>query len=95
MGALFGGNISTAQVAVTTAAAALASPSDSNRASGGIVIKSVAANGAIVYIGHVGVTTSNGFPLDPGSSISVPVDDPSKIYAVAASGTQTVAILYI
>ena len=43
-----------------------------------------------VYVGPQTVTSSNGFPLAPGASLSVSVT--GALWAVAASGTPTIAI---
>lgn len=97
MASLFGGNFSTGQATVTAVAArAFAQSNSAPRANGGIVIKALAANTQLVYVGpDATVSSSNGFPLDPGASVAVPLDDPSKIFAISASGSQTIAVIYI
>lgn len=54
------------------------------------------ANTDIIYVGKACVTADSdlrtgGFPIIPGGCLTIPVDDPSKIYVVAASPSQTLA----
>jgi hypothetical protein len=61
----------------------------------GLVIKADPDNTAKVYIGreelNAGETDElSGYPLDPGDTITIEIEDASKIYVVAASGTQKV-----
>jgi len=36
-------------------------------------------------------TDSGGFPLAPGESISLPVNNPSKLYVISTAASQTIA----
>jgi hypothetical protein len=99
MGIAVNGAPRTAQVAVTSTAARLvAVPSGAGanvgRAGSGIVIKALAANSAAVFIGDEDVTTANGYGLAAGDSVSLNIDDPSKIWCVCAA-TQTLHIIYV
>jgi len=49
--------------------------------------------GGPVYLGDANVTTSNGYKLDNGDKMQVPVGDHEGLYGIAASGTHTMAIL--
>ena len=49
--------------------------------------------GGAIYLGASNVTTSNGYKLDNGDKLTVTVGDSEALYAVTASGTQTVAVL--
>ena len=49
--------------------------------------------GGPIYLGASDVTTSNGYKLDNGDKLTVTVGDSEALYAVTASGTQTVAVL--
>jgi len=49
--------------------------------------------GGAVYLGDANVTTSNGYKLDNGDKMQVPVGDHEGLYGIAASGTHTMAIL--
>ncbi len=67
----------------------------------GILVRAAGAgedtpNDDIVYVGGPGVTADNnagtgGFPLLPGASLILPVDNPFKVYAISPSGTQDLA----
>jgi hypothetical protein len=47
-----------------------------------------------VYLGGAGVTTTSyGYLLSAGADFSIQLDDDEKLYAVVASGTQTVNII--
>ena len=47
----------------------------------------------LVYVGQSGVTTSNGFPLFPGSLLELRLGPSVSLHAVAAAGTQEVRAL--
>lgn len=49
--------------------------------------------GGAIYLGGPDVTTSNGYKLDNGDKLTVPVGDHEALYAVAAGGTHTVGVL--
>jgi len=46
-----------------------------------------------IYLGGPDVTVNNGFKLDNGAVLTVPVGDYEALYAVAAAGTHTVGVL--
>jgi hypothetical protein len=51
-------------------------------------------NTGLVYIGDARVTADHsntgGFPLTPGTAVSVPINDPSELYVVATKPNQVV-----
>jgi len=49
--------------------------------------------GGAVYLGGADVTTANGYKFDNGDKLTVTVGDREALYAIAASGTHTVAVL--
>jgi hypothetical protein len=49
--------------------------------------------GGAVYLGNASVTTSNGYKMDNADKLQIPVGDNEPLYAIAASGTHTVAVL--
>ena len=49
----------------------------------GVVLKSSSGNIGKIFIGLTGVTTSTGFELNAGDSISIPVSNSNLIYATA------------
>lgn len=95
--AAFGASPTSGQVSVTGSAAILvAAPSSgTGRCSSGIVLYALAANTQNVFVGPSGVTSSTGYAIEPGKALSLDVDDPSRIYAVSASGTQTITYIYV
>ena len=49
--------------------------------------------GGALYVGDSAVTTANGFKLDTGDKMELPVGDNEGLYGIVASGTNTVFIL--
>ena len=49
--------------------------------------------GGAIYLGGPNVTTANGYKFDNGDKLTVTVGDHEALYAIAASGTHTVAVL--
>jgi hypothetical protein len=91
-----GSNISTGQTSIGTTATQLTTkPAGSNgRASGGVMITNIGA--ATVFISSANtVTTANGHALPAGASISLPLDDPSRIWCIVAAGTNIVTYAYV
>ena len=76
------------QVNVGTTAAIIAPAANSYQ---NIYLHNLGA-GAI-YIGGSDVTVNNGLKLDNGDKLTVTVGDLEALYAVTASGSQTVAVL--
>lgn len=61
----------------------------------GLVIKADPDNTAKVYVGREGLNAGetdelSGYALDAGDTVTIEIEDASKIYVVAASGTQKV-----
>ena len=75
------------QQTCTTGAVAL----PSNTCTQGVRVAALASNTGTVYIGGSGVTTSNGFPLYPGSFYDYRVKNSNLIYIVGSDNTQVVA----
>jgi hypothetical protein len=46
-----------------------------------------------IFIGAANVTTSNGYKLNSGASLSLMVGDHEALYAICASGTVDVSVL--
>lgn len=49
--------------------------------------------GGKIYLGGADVTTSSGYPLDNGQSLSVAVPAGERIYGCVSTGTATLAVL--
>lgn len=96
--AIMGGGLKTFAATVTSAPAVIIAAPTGNlgpRSTGGLVVKANAANTQTLYIGGADVSTTVGFPLAAGESISMALDDPSRVYAVAPSGTQNLRVMYV
>jgi hypothetical protein len=77
-----------AQVTVTTTATLLVAAN--------IMDQTVALHnlgGGAVYLGDANVTTANGYKLDNGDKLQVPVGDNEGLYGITASGSNSVAVL--
>jgi hypothetical protein len=77
-----------AQVTVTTTATLLVAAN--------IMDQTVALHnlgGGAVYLGDANVTTANGYKLDNGDKLQVPVGDNEGLYGITASGSHSVAVL--
>ena len=49
--------------------------------------------GGAIYLGGANVTTANGYKFDNGDKLTVTVGDHEALYAITASGNQTIAVL--
>lgn len=52
----------------------------------GVIIQGLAANAGNVYVGGSGVTTANGYELQPGQATSIAIDDLSKMFVNGTAG---------
>jgi hypothetical protein len=50
-------------------------------------------SGGALYIGASNVTTANGYKLDTGDKMELPVGDNEGLYGIVASGSNTVFVL--
>lgn len=67
--------------------------------SGGVLVQNVTGTAITVYLGGVNVASTGanqGFSLAQNASVTVPSvgSVPNQLYAVAASGTATVVVLF-
>lgn len=58
----------------------------------GVVVKALKTNTATAFIGASGVSTSNGYPLVAGESISYAVSNLSSVFLICQNATDVVAI---
>jgi len=56
----------------------------------GIVVKALSTNTATVFVGGSGVTTSDGFELSAGDSVTYYVDNLADVYVISGSADQVV-----
>lgn len=80
-------NLDTGQATIETTAPAADIPASTTRR--GVVVMNTGSE--TVYVGGVGVTTADGFPLASGSSMQI--DTLVALYFVTASATSTIAWL--
>ena len=66
------------KVNVTTAGTRVAL--GASTAIGGVIVRANLTNTGIIYIGDSTVSSSNGFELDRGSTITYPIDNLSKVF---------------
>ena len=59
-----------------------------------VVVKALDSNTTNVRVGDALITTSRGYPLTPGESVTLGVSDVSKVYIIAESASPVVAVLY-
>jgi len=50
---------------------------------------------AAVYLGDATVTSATGYQLDAGEAVGLQVNPTDALYAIAATGTQTVHVLKV
>lgn len=83
------GHSSGAKTASSSASAIAAGTAELKR---GVIVKVPSTAGESVYVGPAGVTSSNGFQLEPGDKEMFPASTLASLYVVTASGS--VAITY-
>lgn len=61
----------------------------------GVIIYAHAANTGTVFIGKdATITTSTGYALEAGKSVSIPCDDPSRVFAIGSAVSQVCSVLF-
>ena len=60
---------------------------------GHTVLISNPSGGVTVYVGASNVSTTSGYPVVTGTSITVKLEKDEKLYGIVASGTQDVNVL--
>lgn len=78
---------------VTTAGVRVALSSSTPISS--VTIKACIANTGIIYIGNSTVTSSNGFELSAGDTISLDIDNLSDVYIDSSVNTQSVTYMWV
>lgn len=56
-------------------------------------VKNLLSNSNIIWVGITGVSSSNGYELNPGESLTLKVSNTNLIYCLSASGSQTVCTI--
>ena len=60
-----------------------------------VTVKALSTNTVSVYIGTTGVTTSTGFELSAGESVSLDVDNLTDVYCISGSASQVVRYIAV
>lgn len=81
-------NLYTGQKTVGTSAVQVSAAS--HTLSNGVILKAPSTNGANIYVGLTGVTTTTGDILEPGESRGYPVNNTNLLYIVSAASTTDV-----
>ncbi len=81
-------------------ATAVALASQSRPATRGVQLKADEDNLGVVYVGTSGVTVltselTDGFPLEAGEGLFLPIDDAAKVYLAASMTGQVVHYLVV
>jgi hypothetical protein len=85
-----------AEVSVPTGtSAAIVASAPAIDATVGVLLTAPSANTVTVYVGPSGVTVSNGTPVDPGKSITIPVANPADIYSISGSAAQKLRVMWV
>lgn len=83
--------LQTAQVTVGTSAVLLAGTPGTDITGFSVMVK--APDAATLYVGPAGVTSSTGFPVPAGTSITGDLEAGEALYGVLASGSGTASVL--
>ena len=85
----------TASSASVTATSGATQLSSNTSLKSGVTVKASATNSDIIYIGSVGLSRNitNGYPLDPGESVFLEINNLNLIYIRATTGTQSVSYI--
>ncbi len=81
------------EILVDTNPQVIANESESSSAAPQCVVVQVPSGGASVYLGGSAVTSDDGFAVATGSNSPVLVVSGGPLYAVTASGTQSIRVL--
>ena len=60
----------------------------------GVSVKALSTNAGFVYVGMDDKVADNGYELDSGQEIHVPVDLLEKVWAIASEADQVVCLLF-
>lgn len=74
----------------TAAAAAVAIGSHPVRS---VLVRALAGNAGLVYVGPSGITSSTGYELSPGEPVAIDVDDLGKVFLKVANDSDGVCYL--
>lgn len=61
----------------------------------GVRVRATTVNTIVIYVGRVGVTVADGYPLPAGEELTIPVEDISKVYIIATPAGNSSQIVTI
>lgn len=67
----------------------------SSTSTGSITVKALAANTGTIYVGNTTVSSSNGFQLSAGDTVSMDLDNLSKVWIDSSVNGEGVSFVYI
>lgn len=70
-------------------------PGTDNPPISSIVVRALKGNVGTVYIGGKGVSAANGFPLEPGDSISMDIQGLGLLFGIAVNAKDKLAFFYV
>ena len=59
----------------------------------GITLKSLTANSVDIFVGGIGVSTTSGFAISPGNTVTLKLDNIQDIYAITTTGSQILSYI--
>lgn len=83
-------HITTFQIPINTTYLQLPSVESSE-----ITFTNDASSADTIYLGDLGVTSSNGYPIAKGGTVTINIENLDKLYAVTASGTATLDVIVL
>lgn len=83
-----------ADVSVTSGAPTQVAPGTALSVQG-VTVQAPKANTIAVYVGGSDVSATKGFELQPGQSMTLPVQDTTTLWVFAASGGQVVKVGWV
>jgi len=83
------GSLRSSSVTIGTTPTEIPASPLSNRKS--ITLKNNGSN--TIFLGHSGVTTTNGYPLKINESLDIDLDDATTLYGIVATGSEDLRIL--
>ena len=59
----------------------------------GITLKSLTANSVDIFVGGIGVSTTSGFAISPGETVTLRLDNIQDIFAITTTGSQILSYI--
>ena len=59
----------------------------------GITLKALTANSVDIFVGGIGVSTTSGFAVSPGDTVTLKLGNIQDIYAITTTGSQILSYI--